>query len=421
MAPFAVLLAIWAFSGVAHAIEEPDLDDPGTLSPLGIGRHGSSRLAELLHGRGVRVERVTTGLQALQAAATGDATVFVPAPDYIDPTFASYVAHVPGAHRVVVVQPGLRTLIFSGIPIINLDERWATATVAPRCSTGYAVEAGPAAVLHDRYVVDGQAPIVDCYAGAVVGVRNGDTQTIYVGATDPFRNDRISEDGNAALAVGLLGTYSRVIWVDVHAREPVTLSPVDVPNPELPQYRRGDRQRGATGNPTIDAFPSALWAALLLALTAAVLLAFARARRLGPPVAEPLPVLVPAAEAITGRGRLYGRIQAREATLDALRGAAISRIARVLNPFGGGAPERDLVGRGMAGPPPAAETFIAQIAARTAAPEHAVRAVLYGPAPQDDQGLDRAVADLDALVQAVMRDTPSPAEPSAEQSQGGTP
>jgi len=31
VAPFAVLFAIWAFTGVAHAIEEPDLDEPGTL------------------------------------------------------------------------------------------------------------------------------------------------------------------------------------------------------------------------------------------------------------------------------------------------------------------------------------------------------------------------------------------------------
>ncbi len=421
--PFAILLALWMVSLVAHAAEEPDLNEAGTLSPTGTGAHGSSRLAELLADRGLRVERVTSSLEALQAAATGDATILVPAPDYISPTFARFAAIVPGAHRIVIVQPGLRTLFGSGLPILYAGERWATATVAPRCSTPFAMDAGPAAALHDRYLYDplfddDPALIADCYAGGVVGVREKETETVFVGATDPFRNDRIGEDGNAALALGLLGAYERVIWLDVHAREPIARSPAGLPNPALPEYRRDDRARGATGDPTIDAFPPALWAALLLGLGAAVLLAFARGRRLGPPVSEPLPVLVPSAESVTGRGRLYNRIRARQATLDALRASAIGRIARVLNPFGGPAPERDLIG-GPNGPPLAAEAFLQQISARTGVPDHFVRTILYGPAPDDDDSLARAVADVDRLVQAVRGETT--VEPPSAPSQGGTP
>jgi hypothetical protein len=123
-------------------------------------------------------------------------------------------------------------------------------------------------------------------------------------------------------------------------------------------------------------------------MVTAVLLAVARARRLGPPVAEPLPVIVPASEAVTGRGRLYERIAAREATLDAIRGAAITRMAHVLNPFGGR--------------PASDDELVRQIAQRTATPEYAIRAVLYGPAAADDAGLADAVGRLDALTAAVL-------------------
>ena len=409
--PFAVLATLWGVTFAAHAYEEPDLDEPGTLSPTGTGADGSSRLAELLQNRGVRVDRVTSSQEAVRVAGSGDATVFVPGPDFLNPTFASFIASLPGAHRVVVVRPGLRTMLFSPVPIYPTQQRWATATVAPRCSTPFAVEAGPAAAYRQLYAADEAS--VSCYLGGVVGIRNGDTEIIYVGASDPFRNGRIDERGNADLAAGLLSEYDRIVWVDVHRREPVSRSPVDIPNPEAPRYRRGNQDRTNTGSPVIDAFPTTLWAVLVLGFAAAVLLALARARRLGPPVAEPLPVLVPAAEAVTGRGRLYRRIDARAATLAALRGAAVSRMARGLNPFGGAGSDRDLtIQRDLLGETlelsSTVEEFIQQVASRSGAPDHAVRAILYGPAPPDDDGLARAVADLDQLVAAVLRDSADP-------------
>jgi hypothetical protein len=423
-APFAVLAAFWAVTLVAHAFEEPNLDEAGTLSPTGAGPDGSSRLADMLGQRGIIIERVGSGREAIQAAATADSTIFVPAPDYLNPRFQSFLTEVFYAHRVVVVQPGLRSMLLSPVPIFRVGERWATDVVAPRCQTPYAVKAGPAAVLHDYYVAEGRQVSADCYGGGLVGVREGDTEFIYIGASDPFRNGRIDEAGNAALATGLLSEFGRVVWIDVHQTEPVSRSPVDVPNPELPQYRRGNQDRTNTGFPTIDAFPPALWAVIVLGLVAAVLLALARARRLGPPVAEPLPVLVPAAEAVTGRGRLYQRIAARDATMGALRGAAISRIARVVNPFGGPAAERDLIPPRTLHPSehartPAVRTFVEQVAARTGTTEDRVAAILYGAIPQDDGGLVRAVADLDQLVAAALRENPPAATTDPDHDRGG--
>jgi hypothetical protein len=401
-------VAVWLIAGAAHLIEEPDLGDPGTLSPTGTGDHGSSRLATLLAERGVVIDRVTSSQAAIRAATGYEATVFLPAPDFVHPAFALVIAQLPGVHRVVLVRPGSRTLLLSPLPIGGVGSRWATATVEPSCGIPFAERAGAAAALRDRYELVDTAG-VHCYAGGLVRVRDGNADTFLIGATDPFRNDRIRESGNADLATGLLGEHGRVIWLDLHQREPTTVNLPGQPEIALPEYRRAERDRTATGNPLIDVFPSGLWAGLLLAAVAAVLLALARARRLGPPVAEPLPVLVPAAEAVTGRGRLYARVRAREATLEALRLAAIRRLRPVVDPFGGAAREREL-----AAPGPTADAFVTRLADRSGWPESDVRAALYGHPPEDDDGLARAVAHLDALVETALRD-------NAAQRRGGTP
>ena len=401
--PFFVLIAIWTCVGVAHAIEEPDLDEVGTLSPTGTSAHGSSRLAELLRARGVSIDRVTSSAQARQAAGVSASTIFVPTPDYLNVNFLADIARTPGVQRVVVVQPGLRSILFADLRVYASADRWATDTVEPGCDEASISAAGPAIVMDsayefDRYYEDASESM-NCYHGSVVGVRWSGSETVYVGANDPFRNDRIDEVGNAELVTALLGESPRVVWVDVHTAEP--LPTFTAPPVELPRYRRDDQDRTATGFPIFDAFPSWFWAGMSLALVAGLLLAVARARRLGPPVAEPLPVIVPAAEAITGRGRLYQRIAARGSTLDALRGAAIARMTRVLNPFGapGTAFEHDpKLGRGAAG----ADELVHQVALRTRSSEDVVRAVLFDIQPADDAELAETVASLDALVTAVL-------------------
>jgi hypothetical protein len=406
---FVVLFTIWLGIGVVHAIEEPNLDDPGTLSPTGTGGHGSSRLAHLLAARGVAVDRVMSSEQARQLAQTGaDSTIFVPTPDYLDPEFFSRVSATSGVSRVVVVQPGPRTVILAELPLGLGIGRWVTHTVPADCTAPSIAEAGAATVndssySYEPYASDFGFQSLSCYHGSVLGVRTGRIETVYVGANDLFRNDRIGEVGNAPLATALLAGRGRVIWVDVHTTEP---TPQQVLAIHLPQYRRADQDRTGTGFPTIDAFPSWLWAGFLLAGACVILLAVARARRLGSPVSEPLPVIVPAAEAVTGRGRLYERIAARESTLDALRTAAIGRMAPVLYPFGTAPPERDLAQGGSG-----AAEFATRIALRVGMTEAAVLAILYGAPPTTDDQLTLAVASLDVLVGAVLTPRVSPTDP----------
>jgi hypothetical protein len=128
------------------------------------------------------------------------------------------------------------------------------------------------------------------------------------------------------------------------------------------------------------------WATLQLVI-AAGLLALWRARRLGPVVTEPLPVVVRAAEAVEGRGRLYHQIQARDRAADALRSAARSR----LQPRLGLGQATDRVG------------LVEAVSRRAGWPAADVDQLLYGAAPADDRALVRLADELDALEREVRR------------------
>ena len=121
-----------------------------------------------------------------------------------------------------------------------------------------------------------------------------------------------------------------------------------------------------------------------------LLYALARARRMGGPVVEPLPVVVRAGETVTGRGRLYQRARAREESLAMLRSAALGRMARLLRLEPG-------TGR---------ETIVATVAASSGWPPHTVRETLFGAPPEDDGSLVIAAVQLEALVEAVTTEQP---------------
>lgn len=410
--PFFVLGLLYLVTGVAHAIEEPDLGDAGTLSPTGTGPDGSSRLAEMLAAKGVTIRRVTSSAQAISAltAAGVDrhSTVFVPAPDLLNPNFFDFMSPDLAEHRLVLVRPGVLTARYAGFT--PGFPRWAARPVPPGCDTDFAGAAGPATVLRSWYEADPADVKIDCYDGGLVGLGSGGSETVAVGATDPFRNSRIGEVGNAALATALLSRDREVIWVDVHKAEPRDPRP---PTKPLPRYHHPGRASGGT-SPVWGAFPPVLWASFALLFAVALLIALVRGRRLGPPVAEPLPVVVPATETVTGRGRLYERIHSRQASLETLRAAALRRMTPVVNASGGVAA---VTTDGDAAPN---DDFIAHVAARTGIPPQEVRAILHGPAPETDEQLAYAVAQLDALVDAVLRLGPRPTDAGRPVHTGGT-
>jgi hypothetical protein len=287
----------------------------------------------------------------------------------------------------VLVAPSNFQLLVTGFPVTPGQRRWAADDRQPGCTVPEAVAAGRATALHGRFAVDdpGQA----CYDGGLVRTRVAAPEVFLVGATDPFRNGRIDEHGNAALAVGLLAARDRVIWVGAL---PLPEGGIDLPEFQSPERQERLRDRSCGWACLFVDYPEPVQVALALAALLALLLALARARRLGPPVSEPLPVAVPAAEVVAGRGRLYQRTEGRGVALGALRTAALSRI---------------ILGLGLPpAPPPEPATVIRAAAARTGLPPERVRHILYGPAPDTDEDLMNAVAALDALVAAVTQDRP---------------
>ncbi len=414
--PFAAVLALIAITVGAHVIEQPDPGDTSFLSPVSDEGDGARRLADELTRQGVRIEVRSSTLEAVDAVSVRGSTVLVTAPALLAPGGLEMLTELPPESRVVVVAPDATDLAGAGLDVEVDGPRWTAAAPGPGCDAPFA-GAGPAAVERLRYDAAGYEPL-RCYAGGVVQFRNGNfAEVTLVGAADPFRNDRAGEHGNQALALALLSGRDRVIWLDLHERERVPppsaepTSPVDPDAPVLggPADPEGDYrnpqpapepggdpdaetsadQAGGSPpeepNPLIDGFPAAMWAAIAVLVLAAIALAAASARRLGAPVAEPLPARVRTAETVRGLGGLYRRARARSTSLQTVQAAARRRLA------------------GHFGLPPdvPADVLARHVAAAAGRPEDEVRHVLGGGAEDSDEELARAATEVQRLVRAA--------------------
>jgi hypothetical protein len=114
---------------------------------------------------------------------------------------------------------------------------------------------------------------------------------------------------------------------------------------------------------------------------AALLAAAWRARRLGQLVAEPLPVVIRAAETTEGHGRLYQARHARAQAAEVLRAATRARLERVA-----GLPAGSI-----------ADALVEALAQRSAVAAPRITELLYGPAPPTDTALVALARDLDQL------------------------
>jgi hypothetical protein len=416
--PFAVLAVLTTGTVVAHLAQQPDPADASFLSPTSDAGTGARRLADDLTRGGVRVDVLTTSTEVLNVAASGEpATVFVTTPELVNPAYLYKMAALPPRIRLVLVAPDAQQLRLAGLDVAVSGPRWAAAAPQPGCALGVATAAGPAAVLRRTYHPGGY-PAARCYHDALVEFPTGGAAITLVGAADPFRNDRAGEHGNRALAVGLLDREPRVIWLDLHEREP---DPVPTPTPTRPAGEdaedggdneddgygdgdgepddggapgtNGDQQRddspgddsALTDSPLVRAFPASFWAALVLLALAALALAAASARRLGAPVAEPLPVRVHPAETVRGLGGLYRRAGARGTSLATLQTAARRRLAAHF----------------ALAPDTPVDVLAERLAAVRPEPAHELRHLLGGGIEDSDEELTRAATTVQNLVRAV--------------------
>ncbi|WP_033295075.1 DUF4350 domain-containing protein [Amycolatopsis jejuensis] len=336
----------------------------GELEPGSYEPRGSHALAHLLEQEGVQVQPVHTIAEARQAADGG--TLLVTSPDLVPGNglteLRRRVAHL------VLVAPGPSSLVQT-VPSVSAAGKGEVGTLQPECTVGAAVSAGTATLggVHYR-TTDPKAR--SCYRDGglptFVQVADRSGTVTVVGTGVALTNDRIADEGNAAFGMRLLGDHRKLVWY--------------VPSTEDPALA-GEKR------PFFDLIPPGWRYGALTAGIAAVLFALWRARRLGPVVREPLPVVVRSAETAEGRARLYRRGGASGHAGETLREAARERLRTRL-----GLP-RD------AGPPAVVET----VSARTGRAPAQVGAALYGPPPADEAALVRLADELDVVEREVER------------------
>ena len=215
------------------------------------------------------------------------------------------------------------------------------------------------------YEAAGDTPVTRCYDNALVRYSaDGRTVTV-VGSADFMTNSGLLKQGNAALAMNLAGTRARVVWY-------------------APQRIEGESD---TGTSIVDAIPDRAWWVVGQLILVVLLIALWQGRRVGPLVAEDLPVVVRASETVEGRGRLYRSRRARDRAADALRTAALQRTLPRL-------------GLGTQSPPAAVAQAVAHhVGSDPALIEH----WLYGPPPATDAELVELSRQLDDIERQVAR------------------
>jgi hypothetical protein len=347
------------------------------LDPRNPNPGGAQALAALVVNRGVELT-VVTDLDQLRAV---EGTIMLSQPAALSSTALAAIAR--SRATVVVVDPPAAALEDLDVPA-TVDAVGGRVTVPPGCPLPAAHTAGTVQVSGTRYAV--QAGATGCYpvsgdAALVISSRPSGGRTLVLGSGSTLSNARLASAGNAALALGLLNTRT-VAWV------PGALD---------------------TGMPVGSAhglfalLPRRLeWASLTLVIAVAVL-ALWRARRLGPPVVEPLPVVVRAAETVEGSGRLLHAARARDHAADSLRRATIRRLTAALH----------------AGPDDPPDAVVTLAAARVPLPADQVRDLLYGPPPADDAALVRLAQGLADLEHHAHRDNGAPSHPVSTRPVGG--
>jgi hypothetical protein len=356
-----VLLALIVIVAVAAATAYLTASRPGgEMDAESTSPHGGHALATLLRDNGVEVVVANT-IADVEAAARPDSLLLVANTYYLlDDSLMQRLAAVPGDRLLVAPVAETRKTL---APDVRLAD---TSTMGgdPKCDLPEATKAGEARLgASDTYDSAGDATLTRCYDGALVRYQVGGRTVTVVGSDDFMVNSGLLKQGNAALAMNLAGARPRLIWY-------------------APQYIEGEQTGGSDIYSLIpDNVNWMTWQLCIVVLLAALW----RSRRMGPLVAEQLPVVVRASETVEGRGRLYRSHRARDRAADALRIAALQRILPRL-------------GLAVNAAPPA---VVAAVTARISRRPEAVHRILFGPPPLSDDDLVNLARELDDIERQV--------------------
>jgi hypothetical protein len=359
-----VLLALVVIVGVATLSTYLTAPRPGgAMDPESTSPEGARALVTILRDRGVDVI-AADDIAAVEHAARPDTLILVAQTLFlVDQDQLHRLAALPGDR--LLVEPVSRTREELA-PQIRIGGTTTFGDTSPDCDLREASRAGQVQFgLSEAYEAVDNAAVTSCYGGALVRYAAGGREVTVVSASSFMTNSGLLKEGNAALAMNLAGSHPRVIWY-------------------APQHSEGDSESG--GEATLfGLIPDRAKLIVLQLCLVVALVAVWKGRRIGPLVAEQLPVVVRASETVEGRGRLYRSRRARDRAAEALRTAALQRMTPRL---------------GLAHD--AAPAAVAQaVAERCGLNPQAVAHTLFGPPPANDPDLVNLAYELDNIERQV--------------------
>ena len=359
-----VLLALAVIVGVATLASYLTAPRPGgPMDPESTSPEGARALVTILREHGVDVI-AADDIAAVENAARPDTLILVAQTFYLfEDDLLSRLASLPGDRLLIAPVSRTREAL---APEVKIGGTTTFGDSKPDCDLREATRAGAVQLgLGDAYEAAGDVPVTRCYGGALVRYIHDGREVTVVSASDFMTNSGLLKQGNAALAMNLAGSHPRLIWY-------------------APQHSEAGAESGGSARIT-DLIPDqVIWVVLQLCLVVA-LLALWKGRRIGPLVAERLPVVVRASETVEGRGRLYRSRRARDRAADALRTAALQRMM-------------PRIGLGHDAEPPAVVTAVAE---RCGSSPQAVAHILFGPPPASDPDLVNLAHELDNIERRV--------------------
>lgn len=348
-----LLLALFSLASVGGAAGGAPLD------PENAGPAGTMAVAEVLRQEGVDVVATSSLAHTREAIESRSSTTLFLYDGGLYLTDEQLQEAVGLADTVILADP-----TFGELRAVAPELAQAGTVEGPLdadCEVGAVERAGTVSGESQGYrLVGDSSGAVACLGSgdgvySLVELNDGSTRLVVLGATLALTNERIIEEGNAALALGLLGENERLVWY-------------------LPSF--ADVESTATIEELTPGWVGPIMVLLALVF---VLAAVWRGRRLGPLVVENLPVTVKSSETMLGRARLYEKSSARLRALDALRVGSIQRLATAC-----GLPRVATV-----------DEVITAVAELTGAQAPAIRSLLVDADPQTDRDL---VAYSDALL-----------------------
>ncbi len=392
-----IVLAAFALLAIVSLLSPPS-DDATATSVTNSGADGAKAVAQVLAQNGVTVRQVTTLDEAVAAAKPGT-TLVITVSDELSEEGVAQLNGVPadvvlipvsGSDSTYQIGQSLSALT-DGVVDRLTDYSFTDGSSEAACSDPDAVAAvrvdtGDYSLVDVRTTTPRGTPVTACFPtidSYMDYMRYADMTTpshrLTVVASDQIvRNDAITHEGNAALALRMLGRHPTLTWY--LARDDAT-----PPQAAPPSGQTMD---------TWALMPGWTRPVIALLLVAAAAAAFWRGRRFGALVPEKLPVAVPASEATTGLGKLYRQSRSRGHAGAALRAASIARLAARW-----GIPataDADVVTRRVAG----ASGYDTGVLAT----------LLYGTSPETDADLLSLAVNLQRLESAAGITHTDPAE-----------